>query len=596
VTGGGAQSRWAARLMDGFAASGVREVVVSPGSRTTPLVLAAAAHPELSLVPVVDERAASFFALGLARVTGRPALLVCTSGSAGAHYLPAIVEASLGRVPLVALTADRPPELHARAASQTIDQAHLFGGHVRLFIDLGAAPDDRAALDAAASTAALAVHAARTPTPGPVHLNARLRKPLEPPRAARAEAPGPSPARGWPAVRVADPGAVDALAAALADSRRPLIACGPGPLAQTSLRAAAHELSRLAGAPLLAEATSQLRFTGADDGARCDAFDALLRSAAWIDNRRPDLLVQLGMPPVSNGWQRAARALEGVPLHVASPSGWCDPLGRAQEIVESDLGPLLASVSARLRDLSGAGAPHERRESWRAAWRLASREVLRRFARETDRDDRPLTEPSAVVTVTSELPEDSLLMLGNSLPVREVDAFCPGTLARIGVLHQRGASGIDGQVAGAAGAAAASPADAPGVTLLVGDVGFAHDLGGLACAAGLPVPLVVVVLQNGGGRLFDLLPIGERDDLRPSFERYFLTPPELEVSAAARAYGHRFERAVSARELAAQMREAHASAGCTVIEAVVEPTSAARLQHELWRIADEVATESGAAG
>ncbi|HUH04459.1 MAG TPA: 2-succinyl-5-enolpyruvyl-6-hydroxy-3-cyclohexene-1-carboxylic-acid synthase, partial [Kofleriaceae bacterium] len=300
------QTAWFRVALAALRDAGVRTLVVSPGSRSTPLVAAAIAA-ELELVPIVDERSAAHVALGRARVTGEPTALLCTSGSAAACYLPAVVEASTARVPLVVITADRPPELHGCEAPQTIDQQHLYGRFARAFVDLGPPSADRRALRGLRRVIARAVATARGPEPGPVHLCAPARKPLEPTRlddelarlvndvCAERLPVAPVPAR-----RIGDDWLV-AVAELIAASPRGVITVGPRPATAPPLGSSLAALARVSGYPVLAEATSGLRLAA---GALpiTGGFDLLYQTRAFASAAAPDLVLQLGAPPVSTAW------------------------------------------------------------------------------------------------------------------------------------------------------------------------------------------------------------------------------------------------------------------------------------------------------
>lgn len=585
---------WAGLLIESLADAGIRDVVVSPGSRSTPFVLAAASCPRLRCHDAIDERAAAFFALGQARVTGRPSLLLCTSGTAGAHYLPALLEASYSHVPVLSLTADRPHELQGCAAPQTIDQARLLGEAVRRAFDLGPPEPSEDALVALRRVAAQAVLATRHPLPGPVHMNARARKPLEPlaPRtdeelalAARAREvakrpiPRPHPPRLSPSEE-----AVAELAEAFAGggARRGLIACGPAPLLSAEDRRALLALAAATGFPLLPEAASQLRFTRRGSEVRCcDAFDLLLRDPALRAEIAPDLILQIGAPPTSSSFDAFLRAeASKTRRFVLAAHGWNDPQSRADALVLAPPG----ETARRLLDALGAQRPgpgpgidpgFQRLlgQAEAGAWRAVAALL----------DEEPDGELAVVRAAVAALPRGALLALGNSLPIREVDAVCPGALCEVDVLSQRGVSGIDGLVSGAAGAA--SRAGRP-VALLCGDVSFLHDLSGLSGlhlaqgAASSGSPLAIVVINNGGGRIFETLPVAAAAD--PSALRRFTTPHEADLSGAARIFGLPFARVHGAAALRAELSRALADGqGATLIEAVVEAGSAARGQRRL---------------
>jgi 2-succinyl-5-enolpyruvyl-6-hydroxy-3-cyclohexene-1-carboxylate synthase len=570
-------TQWSRLLLTSLADAGVRDVVLSPGSRSTPFMVAAEREPRLRCHDSIDERAASFFALGQARVTGRPSLLICTSGTAAAHYLPAVMEANLSYVPLLVLTADRPLELQDCAAPQTVDQIKLMGDQVRRFYELGTPDAAFSALIGLRRLAAQAVHYALAPTPGPVHLNARARKPLEPALAMDSAAEAletrvdelltkPIVVASPPTVQP-DSGAVERTAAICGGTRRGLIVCGPGPLRQRRLRESVGRLARATGFPVLAESTSQLRLGDGRDGVvRCDAFDAVLRSPAFRETHRPDVIVQIGAAPVSGGYEQYALAYTDVPTIVVAPHGWQDPFSRATELILSDpqltLDKLVEAIGTSVSPASDWSDEFD--EANRRAWTVIDSDIAN--------GDERFSEGAAVRTVLESIPNGSLLMLGNSLSVREVDTFCRPGSVDVDILCQRGANGIDGIVAGASGSATAQ--EQP-VTVLLGDVSFLHDLTGLALAGRAGVPVVVVVVNNNGGRLFEQLPLASVGGLPPEVMEHVTTPHDAQLEHAALLFGHRYGAAWSAPELAALIDEAYAAPGCTVIEAKVSAHGAA---------------------
>jgi 2-succinyl-5-enolpyruvyl-6-hydroxy-3-cyclohexene-1-carboxylate synthase len=559
---------WARLLVRSLFAAGARDAVLSPGSRSTPLALALDDGP-LALRVISDERSAAFYALGQARVTSRPTVLVCTSGTAGAHYLPAIIEASESHLPLVAITADRPWELLHAAAPQTIDQDRLFGAFTRFFADVGAPDDGALSLRAVARLAAQAVAASLGPVPGPVHLNARFRKPLEPVTvtspaswervAADLAARGPTRVlAATPALPAAD---LDALAHRIEKAERGLIVAGPTAMPAGAERDAVFELARQSGFPLLAEATSQLRFARAPEGVlRVGALDVVLRVDAARAALRPDLVIQIGRPPTSTGF--AELAGEGAPRIAIAPHGWNDPWSDAEAMVVAPIAGVVRELSARL----SADASHD---PWRAAWRRA--DALAAAAVEGELGEGALVEGQVARAVVGALPEHAVLAVGNSAPVRDLDLWATPTDKTIDVVHQRGASGIDGLVSSAAGAAAS--ARRPTV-LLLGDVSLAHDVGALALLADAEVPIVVVAVDNAGGRIFETLPVGAAIS-SDRLERLFATPPRVDWEKAAAAFGVAFAEVHAAGALGAALAAALARPGGTLIRAVVPRTDAA---------------------
>lgn len=559
--------RWAELLVDGLVSAGVRELVASPGSRSAPLVLAADARAELRVTVLVDERVAAFFALGQARVTGRPTAVFCTSGTAGAHFLPAVLEADEAGVPLVVVTADRPPELHHRRAAQTTEQHGFFAGHVRLHTDLGPPHPDEWALRGVRVTAALAVARALGPDPGPVHLNAPFAKPLEPvaENAADAElaavarriAAEPLPAV-WQAVAHPDPDAVLALAELLRHEPRGVVLAGPAPLGRKA--DGAERLARRLGYPLLAETASQLRWP--QPVAAPVPLDLLAPDSRALRPGEPRVILQLGLPVVSAAWQRYLESGPVCRRWVMGGSGWPDPWGGAAGFLGADPG----RVADALLDALGGAGPSD--NAWESTWAKAASDVAAVLLewREAERRRGELSELGAAWAAVEALPAGSLLVLGNSLAVREVDLVpvCPAP--GVGVLHQRGVAGIDGLIAGAAGAAHVSSRP---TLALVGDLAAVHDVGGLAAARQVASPLVIVVLANRGGRIFELLPLAAGGVAEATVERLFLTPVDVDLAHAAAAFGVGHCRATNADELAAALASALGSPGPTLVEAVI---------------------------
>ncbi|MCG8418842.1 MAG: 2-succinyl-5-enolpyruvyl-6-hydroxy-3-cyclohexene-1-carboxylic-acid synthase [Proteobacteria bacterium] len=600
------QTAWARLFMDSLRRAGIRDAIISPGSRSTPFVLAAE-HVGLRTHTIIDERSAGFAAVGYGRITGMPALLLCTSGTAGAHYYPAVIEAAQSFVPLVVVTADRPPEYRDCTAPQCIDQTRLFGPYARLFADLGPADPAPSSLRALARKAVQAVVRARDPVPGPVHINAPARKPLEPTRpdtpadiamAERADELGRSVS---PRVAHQPARAPDAVLAAVADActqaERGVIVAGPiaalaaGPDGHRLARAVAA-LVRATGFPLLCEATSQLRFYRAEpDLPVVDGFDLLLASPAFRPAGRPDLILSLGAPPSSMSWPvYVAENLDCIHCVIAE-HGWNDPHSSADLLIAADVADTAERLAGEVLSRSGQYRAQSGHRPWTSGLVAANRVVWscvdQLLADHSDADNlnrspgraSAMREGQAMRTVVEALPDGALLSLGNSLPIRTIDTYCRAGRNAFTVLSQRGANGIDGLISSAAGAAWAYQVQAPPrpVVAVMGDVTFAHDASGLAVAAQVRGPLVIVVIDNQGGRIFELLPIaradhGSNDQL---FAEHWLTRPRCEFEALCAAYRIGYARAHSPSELADALEQGLLHCGCTVVHAVVAASSAA---------------------
>ncbi len=565
---------WSRLLVASLVEAGIVHAVVCPGSRSTPFAWALAERSELVCHSLIDERDAAFFALGLARVTGEPALVLSTSGSAAANFFPAIVEARLARLPLLVVTADRPLELQAAEAAQTIDQVKLYGDHVRAFFDLGAPDAAPSALAGLKRSVLQAVLATRQPECGPVHLNARARKPLEPVAAtpndqalvAKVEALAK---RGTTRVSRAgamlEPGAVAELARELGRAERTLVVCGPLPVFRERTGALVRELAARLGAPVFAEATSGARF-GEEAASGADALDWLLRSAAFRSELSPDCVLRIGAPPTSGGLEPWLAEHPEIALHLLAEHGHPDALGRARTLT-------LAPIEALLEALTQALAAHEPHAEQRAfAERLErANEAAWRSVHAVTQRAPSFGEPEAVRLALESIPAGGLLVLGNSLPVRLVDSFVPAAGARVRVASQRGANGIDGLVAGAAGSALA--ARCPSL-LLLGDVSLAHDLGGLAAARLVRTPLALVVLDNGGGRIFEQLPVARLWERAPERAELWLTPPALAFEHAAALFDLPYSAPRDAGELRSALGRAFEHRGATLVHVRVEPHAA----------------------
>lgn len=586
------QTIWAELLATTLADAGVGPCVISPGSRSTPLVAALAREPRLARVTIIDERAAAFYALGAARATGVPAVLVCTSGTAAAHYLPALVEASHAGVPLIAITADRPPELHACGASQTIAQVGIYGGFVRGAFDLGAPAPGELALRAVRRTLVQAITRARGPHPGPVHVEVPLRKPLEPQppgtpdehALARAAAALAGPLAIAPPTLAADRDALDALARTLAAEPAGVIVAGALPAAFAADRAAVFALAARTGYPIIAEAASQLRLAPHPADVVVVEHVDLIPPAALPAAR---VIVQLGAEPVAASWPAwsAAATAAGAARWVLAGSAWHDPDASARVLL-GDVGDAVRALGERVpaRPATPGG--------WAARWRDLDAAAARATAAALAA--HPRSEAAALRAALAALPAGARLQIGNSLPIRVVEhvaahvgADAPARTTPIPVLAQRGAAGIDGLIASAAGA---TTAGAP-VLLVLGDVSFAHDLGSLLVARDVAAPLAILVVDNGGGQIFAGLPVA-RAELGGAFDAHWLTAPAIDPAAIATAIGLRAITAADPAAVGAAVAAALATAGATVIHAPVSASGA----HDVRRTAIELFTASASAG
>jgi 2-succinyl-5-enolpyruvyl-6-hydroxy-3-cyclohexene-1-carboxylate synthase len=550
----GAGRRFALTLVDELARSGVTDACLAPGSRSAPVALALAEHPGIAVHVHLDERSAAFFALGAAKRSGRPAVVLCTSGTAAANLHPAVLEADHARTPLLVLTADRPPELRGTGANQATDQLKLYGQAVRWFCEVGVPGDDPAAGRYWRSLASRAWAEASGPPAGPVHLNLAFADPLVPtgppapaaggwPRLGGAPAPGRPGGAPWtaapPGVRAAAPGDVAALAEAVRANPRGVLVAGWGSDLDPG---AVDAFAAASGWPVLADPLSGSR----RGPAAVSTYDGLVRAPRFAAAHRPTLAVRVGAAPTSKaltGWLD-----ESIGQVVVDPSaGWLDPGRTATLRLTADPSALLAATATLL---AGQGpAPWRGTEGpapgslppgpWLREWLEAERAAREAIDGLLDEWAEPF-EGRVARDLVGWMPAGGTLVVGSSMPVRDVDAFArPREGLRF--VANRGLSGIDGFVATALGVAAAG--DEP-VAALCGDLALLHDASGLLGAAGRPRGAVLVVCDNDGGGIFSFLPQAELPgDL---FEPLFGTPHGLDLTAlaaAARVPAHVVEKA-----------------------------------------------------
>jgi 2-succinyl-5-enolpyruvyl-6-hydroxy-3-cyclohexene-1-carboxylate synthase len=554
------------RFFQALSEGGLRHVCISPGSRSAPLAVSADWQPELTTWVHIDERCSAFFALGLARASGEPVALVCTSGTAAANYLPAVVEANHARIPLILLTADRPPELRDWDAGQTIDQLKLYGSQVRWFSELPIADGGTPRLRHAASVAARALAEARghTGAPGPVHLNWPLREPLEP---SATDLSGRSSARdsagrvGFEAVRPAAPAAeatIDSLLALARSESRGLIVCGPLDAGQGEADALCA-LAEATGWPLVADPASNVR-AGSHVNTSSPVIatgDFLARCGGFAKAHAPDVVVRFGSTPTSKALRLWLERHPPREFIVVDPHGGIsDPSHLATRVLAVD--PVrLCRAWAR-----GLAAPSQR--PWLASWRRAD-VGAREAAQAALLDDDRLLELRAVRELWDSLPDGALLYVSNSMPIRHLDACMPVESRRVRVLANRGANGIDGMVSSAFGAAAAGVGR---TVLLTGDLAFVHDLGGLL-AGRHGLDLTIVVLDNDGGGIFSFLPIAAAGE-SVHFKELFRTPHGLDLSRAAALFGADYARVETLSHHRAALKEALAREGVSIVHVVVD--------------------------
>jgi 2-succinyl-5-enolpyruvyl-6-hydroxy-3-cyclohexene-1-carboxylate synthase len=620
-------------FVDELRRCGLRDACTSPGSRGTPLLLSLAREPRIRCHSHIDERCAGFFALGLAKAAGVPVAITCTSGTAVAELMPAIVEAHEARVPLIVLSADRPPELRGNGAGQTIDQLALFGGFAKWFFEVGSHEASAERLCWMRTLACRAFWTALEGRPGVVHLNFPLREPLvcDPPPppspggrpdgvpyvrrtvrpvlgATRSDSAGRphSAARSYSATRsdsagrphsatrsysatrsdsASRPADTDAQVAELAklidDGARGVLVAGrherPSPLAEV-----AAAFCQAAGWPLLADPMS-----GARRGPAAIAhYDALLREPSFASSQRPEVVVRVGDLPVSKPLRTWLATLPPNTRQIAlDPEGaWQDPAAVVSHSLMVDpVGALGActpqTADPRVPAPADASTPQPADADWLQTWRSADARAAEAILRALD--GQGLSEPAVAAELGVLLPEDATLFVASSMPVREIESFWPAREDPPRVLCNRGANGIDGTVSSAFGAAAA---DGGPVVLLIGDVALAHDIGGLLAARRLNLKLTIVLIDNDGGGIFDFLPVSSAPmalagDL---YAEHIATPTGLDFAHAAQLYGLTHEPAEDLPTFRIALERALSQACGGIVEVKTDRAANVELHRRIW--------------
>ena len=576
---------WAALIVEELVRCGVDRFVLSPGSRCTPLTLAVAEHPRAASITHYDERGAAFFALGQARALRRPVALICTSGTAAANYLPALVEASQSLVPLIVLTADRPPELLDTGANQTIDQNHLYGTYARWYHAFPC-PDRVVAPEVVLSAVDHAVHRAQGIHAGPVHLNCAYREPLAPiatnedisgylASVAQWQSQGrpyTTYARTEQAVESEDARFLSEL---LQSAKHGTIVAGQ--IEDPIVSDAVLRLGQSLGWPVLADVASGLRLSTAGTTV-LHYCDLLLCSEVFRERFSPDVVLHFGGPVTS---KRLMQHLEShSPEHyirIAHHPLRHDPIHRVTLHIQTDPAAFCIGLASASR-IAGD-----------SAW---LKDLMAMNEKAGDAIDGALgtfrenSEPG-IVRVVSELADD-VVFLGNSMPIRDMDMFAAPSGKHVRIFANRGASGIDGNIATAAGIANASGRP---VTAIIGDLAALHDLNSLALLRNRDTKVILIIVNNNGGGIFHFLPIAEHTE---HFEPYFATPHGLRFAHAAEQFGVKYACPNDCEAFAAAYEAAREIDESSIIEVTTARESNLRIHRELQ--ATVVAALAGLSG
>lgn len=569
-------TRYTANFIDELARNGMTDVVISPGSRSTPLAMVFREHPSIKEWIVIDERSAAFFALGLAKKSKRPVALVCTSGTAAANYYPAIVEAFYSRVPLLVLTADRPHELRQVGAPQAIEQIKMYGDYVKWFHEMATPEGTPPMLSYARQKAAQAFAYTEQGNQGPVQVNFPFREPLTPDftlpdiwgTEKETSIAGINRMEG---VKNLGEEQIQELTALFESTQKGLLVCGPEMNGNFATRVC--ELAQAWNLPVLADPLSQLRTGEHDKTHVIEGYDAFLRDSEIRERLQPDYIIRFGAMPVSKAYLFYVKEHSHIPQFVVEENeGFRDPTGNDTAYIYADSNQLCSQLIEKAPDKHQPAA-------WLREWQhynqIAKNHLL-------SGEETQVTEGEAARGIADVIPDQTTLYVGNSMAVRDVDSFFMESSKAVSILCNRGANGIDGVISSAVGAAAAGKR----VTLLIGDLSFFHDMNGLLAAKQYQLPITIVLVNNNGGGIFSFLP--QADD-KKHFEALFGTPVDLPFEKAGALYGAEYRVASTESMLKEQLEQSYQQSGLSIIEVKTDRDENAAWHREKWnRIMAEI--------
>ncbi|PEU21473.1 2-succinyl-5-enolpyruvyl-6-hydroxy-3-cyclohexene-1-carboxylic-acid synthase [Bacillus sp. AFS014408] len=562
-----ALSYYLGAFVDELARLNVYDVVISPGSRSTPLALLMEQHEQIKTYLHVDERSAAFFALGIAKAKKRPVAILCTSGTAAANYYPAICEAFHSRVPMLVLTADRPHELRDVGAPQAMNQLNLYGSFVKQFMEMALPEASESMYHYARMTAGRAVASACFAPKGPVHINFPLREPL---------IPDFSLENLWEKGRGEYTGAVyqgnmtmtseygSSLIERLSSMEKGLIICGDD--SHQDLAEVITQFAEKTGYPILADPLSNLRSGQHDKTMVIDCYDTFLRNELLKDTWKPDVMIRFGGMPVSKALTQYIKKQKMAVHIVVDESGkWRDPALAATEVV-------CASDIDFCKELIGNMQKQEQND-WCKMWKHIN-DKTKAHLREIETYETAF-EGKVITDMMHVLPEDATLFISNSMPIRDTDTFFFTTDKKVHVMANRGVNGIDGIISTALGASTVCDP----LVLVIGDLSFYHDLNGLLAAKLHDLNITIVVVNNDGGGIFSFLPQYESKE---HFESLFGTPLGLDYEHVVKMYGGSFTRVNGWEVFRKEVQKGTAEKGLHVVEICTNREENLQLHRELW--------------
>lgn len=566
-------TRYVANFVDELVENGLTDVVISPGSRSTPLAMTMCEHKDIREWVMIDERSAAFYALGIAKETKRAVALICTSGTAAANYYPAIVEAHYGRIPLVVLTADRPHELREVGAPQAINQIQMYGEYVKWFQEIALPDASKTMLSYIRNKAMRAVYMAQDGNPGPVHLNFPFREPLVPDFTIKhlwGNRLDTHSGHSFSGHKQLSKSQLNVLTEEITALKNGIIVCGPQ--VDQSLAPSIVKLAEKLGIPILADALSQLRAGDHDKSCIIEGYDAIFRNEDIRKQLKPDYILRFGAMPVSKSYLLYVQEHPEVPKYIVENyEGFRDPTGDKATFIYAQQKDLCDDLVKVLNDCM---IHTEWLERWKSLNQLVKQHLS---AAPAD----TITEGEAVRSLLEVIPCESMLYVGNSMAVRDLDTFFMTTDRKISILANRGANGIDGVVSSALGAASTS--NNP-VTLLIGDLSFYHDLNGLLAAKHYQLNMTILLINNNGGGIFSFLPQASDEKY---FEALFGTPLNIDFMPIIHAYGGKYYHAGNEEALKRKLTESYQSKGISVIEVKTDRDENFTWHRKKWQMIEE---------
>lgn len=554
------QLYWVQKLIDGMIREGLEYAVISPGSRSTPLALVCERHPAIQTWLQVDERSAAFFALGLAKASCRPVVLIATSGSAPAHWYPAIIEANLSCIPLILLSADRPLELHHCGANQTIDQSHLFGNQVRHFYQLPPAQNSDDHRSYVYQLGKRVMRESLGPLPGPVHLNIPFQKPLVPTQSGLPEKPMDYSSQPfvYPQTKLDRVQLLQLVE--VVSSGHGVIICGPESF-DVNFFNPVTALAKHLALPVFADPLSGLRFGQHDLSCVLTHYDAFLRQHEF----RPDWVLRFGAYPVSRYLsENLLSSSETKHYLVDKYARWSDPLHLLEDVITADPAEFCTQLMKLVVPVEQSG--------WQNNFLEKEQIAIDNLAAS------PCTESTIIHQCIEQIPDNSLIFCSNSMPIRDLDSFSGKQNKIIQLVANRGVSGIDGNLSTLLGLAAARNETHGPVIGLTGDLAFFHDMNGLLMAK--QQNAIIVLFNNNGGMIFQHLAQAKLAE----FEKTWRTPTNLDFSRTAELYGLPFQRVTRADDFSAAFSTALQQKGTGIIEILIDPEVSLREHQSYWQL------------